>query len=101
MHFLDLGIELLPDRHLGDAADYDAVPDRLAGWLRQEALARALAAETASYFDRHLHPVQLGAHLFGVLEVVGTPMDDGGSTTSRDRVNLSVEGRGDPSVAAT
>jgi hypothetical protein len=72
-HYLDLGICFPAGRHCGAPAEYDAVPERLAGWLREVELTTAIAARAAAYFDRELHPVRLGASLFAALERPAAP----------------------------
>jgi hypothetical protein len=68
VHFLDLGIDTPADQRVGDPAAYGAVPGRLERWLQQDGLVQGIAARTAQYFDRALHPTRVGAHVFEVLE---------------------------------
>jgi hypothetical protein len=63
VNFLSLGTIVRPGVPLAAADEYDEIPARIESWLHEPAHLADVARANAEYFDRHLDPARLGAHI--------------------------------------
>jgi hypothetical protein len=67
VNFLSLGTMVGPGVPLAAADEYDEIPARIESWLSQPSHLADVARANAKYFDRHLDPAHLGAHIMRIV----------------------------------
>jgi len=67
-HFLDLGAETAPGQSMATDEQYAAIPEKIEAWLADAGTSRRIGLKNGEYFDRFLHPKQVGAHILGRVE---------------------------------
>ena len=69
-NYFNLGLDTA-DQGVAAAETYEAVPDLLETWLASPGLVEGIAHTNASYFDEHVSPEQVGAHLLEQVASLG------------------------------
>jgi hypothetical protein len=67
INFLSLGTMVGPGVPVAATEEYDEIPERIESWLRHPAHLAEVGRANAEYFDRHLDPARLGAHIIGTV----------------------------------
>ncbi len=71
-NYLDLGLDTAREGNVATPAAYDAVPELLESWLATPDLVENIAATNSTYFDDHLAPARVGAHILQEVATLGT-----------------------------
>ncbi len=70
-NYLSLGLDTGGERSVAAAGAYDAVPDLLESWLATPGLVEEIAHVNAGYFDEHVAPERVGAHILEEVSGLG------------------------------
>jgi hypothetical protein len=69
-NFLNLGARTV-DSPLAASELYEAIPDKIAGWLAEPERIRSVQLTNADYFDRFVDPVRVGAYILDSVQESG------------------------------